>query len=309
MRIVFMGTPDFAAGILKALIQSPWEIVGVVTQPDKPKGRKGTPVPGPVSDLALAENLPLFQPDKVRKSEHIETIRAMEPDVIIVAAFGQILPKALLDIPRFGCLNVHASLLPAWRGASPIQHAILAGDTVSGVTIMRMNEGLDTGDIISSREVPIGEDMNAGDLFDALMETGAALLTDTLPSVFDGTAVYTKQPEESTTPYASMIRREDGHIKWTESADFISRMVRAYSPWPSAFTSLDGKNLKIWRATAEPWSGENTLPGTVHVRGEELTVQTGEGLLRIEELQLEGKKRMDAAAFLRGSHPDGKVLG
>ena len=304
MKTVFMGTPDFAVNVLKALCEAGHDVCEVITQPDRPRGRKKEVTPGPVCEEALRRKIRIFQPEKVRRNtELISCIREMKPDVIVVAAFGQILPQEFLDIPKYGCLNVHASLLPAYRGAAPIQHAILDNCEKTGVTIMRMNAGLDTGDIVSAREVPVRPDETGGSLFDRLAACGAELLIETLPSVEDGTAVYTPQPEESPTPYASMISRESGCIDWSAEAAQIERLVRAMNPWPAAWTVLDGKTLKIWHAGVEKpdLEGEEGKTGFIvrqDARG--LYVQTGRGILVLDEVQLEGRRRMSAAEFLRG---------
>ena len=304
MKVVFMGTPDFAAGMLRAVCNAGYEVTGVVTQPDRPKGRKKEPVPSPVKEEAVKQGIPVYQPKKVRGSEAAEEIRRMNPDIIVVAAFGQIIPKEILDMPRFGCINVHASLLPAYRGASPIQHAILDGLATTGVTIMRMNEGLDTGDIISRKEIAISPEETCGSLFDRLADLGANLLLETIPRIESGEATYTPQPAESTTAYASMIRKEDGKIEWTKPAVEIERLVRAMNPWPSAFTALDGRLLKIWKAHVER---EEYRPGDpadvgkiVRQDGHGIYITTGEGIFVAEEVQLAGKKRMKTADFLRG---------
>lgn len=310
MKIVFMGTPDFSVGTLEAIVSAGHEVACVVTQPDKPRGRGKELQPTPVKQAALQHGLRVYQPRKVRAPEAVEKIRSYEPDVIVVVAFGQIIPQEILDIPRYGCINVHASLLPKYRGAAPIQWAVLDGEKVSGVTIMRMDAGLDTGDMIAKVEVPLDEEETAGTLFDKLSAAGAKLLVQTLPALADGTAVYEKQPEESPTPYARMIKKQDGEIDWTRSAEEIERWIRGMSPWPSAYTHLGQKTLKIWRAkTAE--GQKDCTPGTVLEAGKEgFVVGTGNGALRLLEIQLEGKKRMEAEAFLRGfSLERGTVLG
>lgn len=246
--VVFMGTPDFAAGILKRLLESDYVVTGVFTQPDRPKGRGKTVQMTPVKELALESGIPVYQPQKIRTPENTVLLRDLNPDFIVVAAFGQIIPQSILEIPRFGCLNVHASLLPAWRGAAPIQWSILNGDAETGVTIMRMNAGLDTGDIISKVTVPIGRDETGGSLFDRLCPAGADLLIETMGTVVEGTAAYTPQPEKSTTPYAAQLSKKDGDIHWTDSAKAIERRIRAMDPWPSAYTRENGKMLKIWKA-------------------------------------------------------------
>lgn len=299
MKIVFMGTPDFAAGILEAIVKAGYEVTGVVTQPDKPKGRRKEPAPCPVKETALREGLRVFQPARARNPEAIREIAGMEPDLIVVAAFGQILPEEILNIPRLGCVNVHASLLPAYRGAAPIQQSILDGCEVTGVTIMQMDEGLDTGDIISVREIPIEDTDTGGTLFDKLAVLGAELLVDTLPSIEDGTAVRTPQPEDSPTPYCRMIRKDAGLIDWTAGAEEIERRVRAFAPWPSAFTHLDGKTFKIWSADVLR-EEQDLAPGEFLVRDGRMIVQTGSGQIVPREVQIEGKRRMAAEDFLRG---------
>lgn len=302
MKIVFMGTPDFAVPSLNALASmEDCEVVGVVTQPDKPKGRGKTLLPTPVKEEALKHGFTVYQPQKVRNNaEFLETLQNLAPDVIVVAAFGQIIPKEILDLPRFGCINVHASLLPAYRGAAPIQYAVIDGKKESGVTIMQMGTGLDTGDMISKVVVPLDADETGGSLFDKLALAGAQLLKDTLPSIYDGTAVYEKQPEESTTPYASMITKQMGLMDFTKSAEELERLVRGLNPWPSAFTHLGGKTLKIWKSRI----GNETAdaePGTVvRTDAQGIHVACGEGTLILTEVQLEGKKRMETDAFLRG---------
>ena len=302
MNIVFMGTPDFAARILRRLADEyPGEVVGVVTQPDRPKGRKKEIVPGPVKTEAEKRGIPVFQPLKVRNAEALERIREMKPDLIVVAAFGQIIPRTILNLPKYGCVNVHASLLPAYRGAAPIQRAILDGCEETGVTIMLMNEGLDTGDILTRRAVPITEETTGGSLFDTLAAEGADLLLETIPGILDGSVKPVPQPEKSTTPYASMISKNDGRIDWSRDAVYIERQIRAMDPWPSAWTYLDGKILKIWKAHVEKASLEGDSCGRIvrqDARG--FYIMTGKGILVPEEVQAEGKRRMTAAEFLRG---------
>lgn len=300
MKIVFMGTPDFAVGALEALARSGHEIAAVVTQPDKPKGRGKTQQMTPVKETALRHGLPVLQPARVREETFIEKMRELAPDVIVVSAFGQIIPVALLELPRYGCINIHASLLPKYRGAAPIQWAVIDGEAVSGVTIMQMDAGLDTGDMLARTEVPLAPDETGGSLFEKLSRAGAELLTEILPRLEAGTLVPEKQPEESPTPYARMIRKEDGKLDWTMDAAALERRIRGFNPWPSAYTEIDGKTLKIWKAEAAAGdSGKE--PGTVTaVDKKGFDVQTGEGILKILEVQLQGKKRMDAAAFLRG---------
>lgn len=322
--VVFMGTPDFAAGILRAVMDAGHEVIAVFTQPDRPKGRKGLVQMPPVKALALETGIPVFQPEKIRMPENVALLREMKPDFIVAAAFGQIIPQAILDIPPYGCLNVHASLLPKWRGAAPIQWSILSGDSVTGVTIMRMNAGLDTGDMILKKEVAIREEETGDSLFARLMETGKALLPEAMEQVLAGTAVYTQQPPKSPTPYAKMLTRQSGCIDWSMDAGQIARMVRAYDSWPGTYTFLNRKMLKIKKVcvlSAEeekelfsrqsgPGSGAMSQPGEVVAAWKDLlAVQTGAGMLRLLEVQLEGKKHMDAGAFLRGCRLEaGEVL-
>ena len=303
MKVVFMGTPDFAVGTLEALIEAGHEVIGVVTQPDKPKGRGKTLMATPVKEVALKHQIPVYQPKKVREAGFTETLGRLAPDVIVVAAFGQIITKEILDIPRFGCINVHASLLPAYRGAAPIQWAVINGEKESGVTIMQMDEGLDTGDMIDKVVVPLAEDETGGSLFDKLSQAGARLCVKVLKDLEEGNAVREKQPEESTTPYASMISKKMGEIDWNRSAKSIEQLIRGLDPWPSAYTKLKGKTLKLWKAEAQKENVPEGVPGeVVKVERDTFCIQTGDGILKIEEVQLEGKKRMDTAAFLRGFH-------
>ena len=303
MKVVFMGTPDFAVGTLEALIEAGHEVIGVVTQPDKPKGRGKTLMATPVKEVALKHQIPVYQPKKVREAGFTETLGRLAPDVIVVAAFGQIITKEILDIPRFGCINVHASLLPAYRGAAPIQWAVINGEKESGVTIMQMDEGLDTGDMIDKVVVPLAEDETGGSLFDKLSQAGARLCVKVLKDLEEGNAVRVKQTEESNTPYASMISKKMGEIDWNRSAKSIEQLIRGLDPWPSAYTKLQGKTLKLWKAEAQKENVPEGVPGeVVKVERDTFCIQTGDGILKIEEVQLEGKKRMDTAAFLRGFH-------
>ena len=301
MRVVFMGTPDFAVGTLEALLQSRHQVVAVVTQPDKPKGRGKAMQFTAVKEVAVRAEIPVLQPKKVREPEVVEEIRQFHPDVIVVVAFGQLIPKAILDIPQYGCVNVHASLLPKYRGAAPIQWAVIDGEEKSGVTTMQMDEGLDTGDMLLTEEVVLDPQETGGSLFDKLSEVGAGLLLKTLDELEAGNIHPQKQPSESTTAYAAMFTKKMGEINWTQSAVQIERLVRGLNPWPSAYTHLGQKTLKIWRAAVHPLSEQKKEPGTVILMDKKhFGVQTGDGMLEILELQLEGKKRMDADAFLRG---------
>lgn len=306
MRIIFMGTPDFAVGTLTALIEAGHEIVLAVTQPDKPRGRKQTLVAPPVREAAVSHGIPVFQPKRVREPEALEELRKYEPELIVVAAFGQLLPKELLDMPTYGCINVHASLLPKYRGAAPIQRAILNGDAVTGVTIMRMDVGLDTGDMIAKEEVVIAPEDTGGTLFDKLAKAGADLLVRTIPSIADGTAVYTPQDESEATK-VGQISKKDGRIDFTRSARSIECQVRGLNPWPSAYTYLGNKTLKIWSAQVREGTGAE-IGTVVFLEKDCFGVQTGDGVLVCLEVQLEGKKRMDAGAFLRGNALEAGVL-
>lgn len=309
MRIVFMGTPDFAVGTMVALAEAGHEIILAVTQPDRPKGRGKKMQASPVKDAAVPLGIEVYQPSRVREPECVEHLRGYEPDIIVVAAFGQILPKEILDIPPYGCVNVHASLLPKYRGAAPIQWSILNGDEATGVTTMRMDEGMDTGDIILQREVQIGPKETGGSLFDRLSREGASLCVQTLERIADGTAVYTPQDDSQAT-YTKMMKKELGDLDWSRPAVELERRVRGLNPWPSAYTQLRGKTLKIWEAEVLPENAD-AAPGEVAGSGKEgIRVQTGGGQLLLKEVQLEGKKRMAADAFLRG-YPlqPGEVLG
>lgn len=308
MRVVFMGTPDFAVGTLNALLQSRHQVVAVVTQPDKPKGRGKAMQFTPVKEVAVRAEIPVLQPKRVREPEVVEEIRQFHPDVIVVVAFGQLIPKAILDMPQYGCVNVHASLLPKYRGAAPIQWAVIDGEEKSGVTTMQMDEGLDTGDMLLTEEVVLDPQETGGSLFDKLSEVGAGLLLKTLDELEAGNVHPQKQPSESTTAYAAMLTKKMGEIDWTQSAVQIERLVRGLNPWPSAYTHLGQKTLKIWRAAVHPSMVQTKEPGTVILMDKKhFGVQTGDGMLEILELQLEGKKRMDADAFLRGYQVEDEI--
>lgn len=310
-NVIFMGTPDFAAGILQALIDSEYEVTAVFTQPDKPRGRSALLEAPPAKKLALSAHIPVYQPAKIREAGNAELIESLHPDFIVVAAFGQIIPKRILDIPKKGILNVHASLLPRWRGAAPIQWSILTGDKETGVTIMQMEEGLDTGAMIDRVVVPVADDETGGSLFDKLMKAGAVQIVKTMRRIEAGEASCEKQPQESPTPYAKMLTKKMGEISWEQDAAAIERMVRAFSPWPSAYTFENGRMFKIWKAGIADPKRCTAKPGEVVETGKDfINVQTGKGILTIFELQPEGKKRMSAGAFLRGSSMEaGTVLG
>ena len=306
MRIVYMGTPDFAVKPLHALAETDYEVVGVVTQPDKPKGRGKTMLPTPVKEEALKHGFTVYQPVKVRDPEFLQILKELAPDIIVVAAFGQIIPKSILELPEYGCINIHASLLPKYRGAAPIQQAVIDGEKESGVTIMKMGTGLDTGDMISRAVIPLASDETGGSLFDKLADAGAKLLVETLPHIFDGTAVYEKQPEESPTPYAGMITKQMGLLNFERPAEELERLVRGLNPWPSAFTFWNVKTLKVCESSvvkAEEALVEKEKPGTVVKTDKNgIYVACGKDILMLSQVQLEGKKRMDTDAFLRGCH-------
>ncbi|MBE5905408.1 MAG: methionyl-tRNA formyltransferase [Lachnospiraceae bacterium] len=309
MKVIFMGTPDFAVPSLEKLIESKHEVVLVVTQPDKPRGRGNQVSFSPVKEVAVKAGIPVFQPDRIKTAESVAYLKEFDADVIVVVAFGQILSKEILDMPRYGCVNVHGSLLPKYRGAAPIQWAVLNGDKVSGVTTMRMDEGLDTGDIMMKEEYVLAEDETAGSLFDRLMECGARLLLETLQALEDGSVTYTPQNHEAATK-TRLITKDMGHLDFDQTAEEIERFVRGMSPWPSAHTRLSGKTLKVWKckvadaqederckehAAADCATGEVVLVDKQHI-----FVKTGEGFLRLDEIQLEGKRRMSCEEFLRG---------
>ena len=300
MRIVFMGTPDFSVPTLEALISSRHEVVGVVTQPDKPKGRGNAIQMSPVKECALQHEIPVYQPVRAREESFVEQMRVLKPDVMVVIAFGQILSQELLDLPKFGCVNIHASLLPKYRGVAPIQWAVIDGEKESGVTIMQMDEGLDTGDMLAKAIVPLDGKETGGSLFDKLSEAGGRLCVETLAKLEKGEITPEKQGE-SPTAYASMLDKKMGNIDWNKSAVVIERLVRGLNPWPSAYTHLDGKTLKIWACDVLPQSASKGESGEIlEVTKDAIHVQTGDGILVLREIQLAGKARMDAGAFLRG---------
>ena len=302
MKIIFMGTPDFAVGTLEALVEAGHEVVLAVTQPDKPKGRGKEMQYTPVKECALKYDIPVFQPRRVREPECIEELRKYDADIMVVVAFGQILPKEILEMCSYGCINVHASLLPKYRGSAPIQWAIIDGEEVTGVTTMQMDEGLDTGDMLLKTEVTIEPKETGGSLFDKLAQAGAKLCVETLEALQNGTVTPIPQGE-TTTAYAKMLDKQLGNIDWNKTGVEIERLIRGLTPWPSAYTNWNDKVMKIWDAevSAIDVEMEGAKPGTiVKVEKDAFYVQTGEGLLKVCELQIPGKKRMDAGAFLRG---------
>lgn len=301
MKVIFMGTPDFSVGTLEALIEAGHEVALVVTQPDKPKGRGSKMQYTPVKEVAVAHNIPVYQPKRIREPECIEELRKYNADIMVVIAFGQILPKEILEMTPYGCVNVHASLLPSYRGAAPIQWAVINGEKVSGVTTMQMNEGLDTGDMLLKVEIPLDEKETGGSLHDKLAEAGARLCVETLDALKAGTVTPEKQGD-SPTAYAKMLDKHMGKIDWKMSAKEIERLIRGLNPWPSAYTrwNENDKGMKIWEAEVAEGQTDKAAGTVVEVAKDGFFVQTGDGLLKITALQIPGKKRMDAAAFLRG---------
>lgn len=310
MKVIFMGTPEFSVGTLEALIEAGHEVALVVTQPDKPKGRGGKMQYTPVKEAALKHGIPVFQPKRVREPECVEELKQYNADIIVVIAFGQILPKEILEMTPYGCVNVHASLLPKYRGAAPIQWAVIDGEEVSGVTTMQMDEGLDTGDMLLKTEIRLDETETGGSLHDKLATAGAELCVRTLKGLEEKTVVPEAQGE-SPTVYARMLDKKLGNIDWSRDAGSIERLIRGLNPWPSAYTNWDGKVMKIWEAKAEKREAETGgVPGTViSVEKDGFCVETGDGVLKVLALQIPGKKRMDADAFLRGYEiAEGTVL-
>lgn len=321
MRIVFMGTPDFAVGALEAIIEAGHQVAAVVTQPDKPKGRGKEVQMTPVKACALAHDIPVFQPVKVKEAEAVETLRGYQADIFVVAAFGQILSEEILNMPRYGCINIHASLLPKYRGAGPIQWAIINGEKVTGVTIMQMDKGLDTGDMLMKKEVEIGPDETGDSLHDKLALAGAQLIVEALPRIEQGILTPVKQNEEETC-YARMLHKSMGKIDWQQSAVKLDCLIRGLISWPGAYTSCHGKMLKIWEETVareeelQDGSCKEILPGkaqpgtVIGVGKEAFYVQTGDGILKLLTVQPEGKKRMAVKDFMLG-YPvkAGEMLG
>ena len=311
MRIVFMGTPDFAVGSLKALCEcGKHEIVGVITQPDRPKGRGNKMLMTPVKEYALEQGYEVYQPEKVKTPEFVQILRSMQPELIVVAAFGQFLSQEILTMPKYGCINVHASLLPKYRGAAPIQYAIIKGEKESGVTIMQMDIGMDTGAMLDKVVVPIGENTTMGELHDELKEKGAQLLLEVIEKIEAGTAVAEPQNNDEAT-YATLLDRSMERIDWTKPAKDVHNLIRGFNPAPSTFTTLpNGKNLKLWCSRMTDKTAD-AKPGTVvEISKRSFFVACGSGVLEITELQPESKKRMPAQVFINGRGVQlGDVLG
>ena len=311
MKIVFMGTPDYAAEALRALIRAGHEITAVVTQPDKPKGRSGEPVPSPVKVCASEHGIPVLQPKRIRTPEATEELRKYPADVYVVAAFGQILTQEILDMPPYGCLNIHASLLPKYRGASPIQHVIIEGEEKTGITVMQMDAGIDTGDMLYKKEIPIEAEENYETLHDKLTVLGGEAIVEAIELLEQGKLVPEKQ-EDSDSCYAPKIAKEMGRIEFSKSAAEIDRLIRGMTPWPSAYTGYKGKQLKIWKAVPlETYDNKGRSGGEIlEVSKNSVIVAAGKGAVEILELQLEGKKRMTTHDFLLGVKMlPGEMLG
>jgi methionyl-tRNA formyltransferase len=324
VNIIFMGTPDFAVPSLRTLLDEGYKVIAVVTQPDRPKGRKRVLTPTPVKVEAELHGIPVLQPEKLRQADSVEALRTLKPDLIVTAAYGQILPKSVLELPALGCINIHASLLPKYRGGAPIHYAVMRGESVTGVTIMYMAEGLDTGDMISRIEVPIEDTDTTGTMFEKLSLAGADLLKRTLPELVAG-RINPVQQNEAEAVYSPNIKREDERIDWSRDALSIFNLIRGLNPFPGAYTTWNGENMKIWAskkpaliesdaADSRTSSGADSsavLPGTVlKSTAEGIEVCTGNGTIWLTEIQPSGKKAMDIAQFLRGSAiADGTVLG
>ncbi|UCZ51785.1 methionyl-tRNA formyltransferase [Bacillus shivajii] len=311
MRVVFMGTPDFAVPVLHTLVENGYDVVLAVTQPDRPKGRKRELTPPPVKVAAQEHGINVFQPEKIKQEEEWKQVAKVEPDLIVTAAFGQILPKELLDIPLLGCINVHASLLPEYRGGAPIHQAVIDGQKETGITIMYMVEKLDAGDILSQRSIPIEDNDTTGTMHDKLSELGADLLLETLPQIEEGTIQAIEQDETEVT-YSPNITKEQEKIDWAMTAEQIYNQIRGLHPWPVAYTTLEGKRMKVW------WSEKTTettnkTPGTIVKLDEGIFVACGDGtVLKLTDIQPSGKKRMDVKTFLVGAGKElteGTLLG
>ena len=299
MNIVFMGTPDIAAVILDKLIRSEHRILAVVTQPDKPKGRGNQVQCTPVKELALKHDIPVLQPRRVKEESFLPVLKELNPEVIVVAAFGQILSQTILELPVYGCINVHASLLPKYRGSAPIQWAVINGESKTGITIMHMDAGIDTGDMIMKAEVMIDRKETGGSLHDKLAECGGELLLKALKAIENGTASREKQKDEDAN-YVKILDKSMGLIDFNRTAAEIERLIRGLNPWPSAYTYLEGKTLKIWDADVVEQDNEGTPGEVIQVTRDSIIIKTSSGSLAVKELQLEGKKRMTVDAFLRG---------
>ncbi|MCR1876099.1 methionyl-tRNA formyltransferase [Paraclostridium bifermentans] len=307
MKIVFMGTPEFAVPCLQKIIDEGHEVVAVVTQPDKPKGRGKKLAMPPVKELALKYDIPVYQPLKAREESFVDTLKEMNPELIVVVAFGQILPKSILDIPKYGCINVHASLLPRYRGAAPLNWVIINGEEKTGVTTMYMDEGLDTGDMILKSEIPLDDEITAGELHDKMMIDGAKVLKETIDLIEKGEAPREKQSNEDTC-YSPIMNKSLGNIDWKKSAIDIHNLVRGINPWPSAYTTYEGQTMKIWKTKVIDKNSDKD-PGTIiSVDKEGINVSTSEGILQIKEIQMAGKKRMEVPEYIKGNNINTDII-
>lgn len=309
MKIVFMGTPEIATGCLQKIIDEKHEVIGVVTQPDKPQNRGKKLGMPPVKELALKYNIPVYQPVRAREESFIETLKELNPDVIVVVAFGQILPKSILDIPKLGCINVHVSLLPKYRGAAPINWVIINGETKTGVTTMYMDEGLDTGDMILKTEFNLDDEITAGELHDQMMEIGSQTLKETLDLIEKGCAPREKQNHDEFS-YAPMMNKALGNINWNKSAKEIHNLVRGVNPWPSAYTTYHDNTMKIWKTRVLSETSDKTCGTILRVDKDGMRVSTKDNVILIEELQMPGKKRVLVSEYIKGNSIESdKVLG
>lgn len=310
MKVVYMGTPDFAVMPLKAILDAGHEVAAVVTQPDRQKGRGREVQFSPVKEFALERGLPVLQPVKIKEAQEVEKLRQLQADIFVVAAFGQILSEEILQMPRFGCINIHASLLPKYRGAAPIQWAVLNGDEKSGVTIQQMAKGLDTGDILFQSELLLDKKETGGSLFDRLMVESALLIVTALEKLEQGD-VHPVPQDEQLASYAGKLTKDMGRLDFTKTAEELDRWIRGLNPWPSAYTTYKGKTLKIWDAEVIPADGSGAACGAVtRISKEGFCIGTADGLLQVKSLQLEGKKRMSCAEFCRGyTLTEGEILG
>ena len=300
MKIVFMGTPDFAKTILEAIYEAGHEITAVYTQPDKPRGRSGALIMPPVKEYALSKGLKVYQPNKIKEKEEVEILKTIPADIYVVAAFGQFLSEEILNLPKYGCINAHGSLLPALRGASPIQRSIINGDKETGITVMKMDKGMDSGDIIKKESLPILDSDNETSLYNKLAELGARMVVEVLPEIEAGTATYTKQ-DESLVTFAPMLKKEDGRIDFNKPAREIFNLIRGICEWPTAFSFYNGKSVKIYGAlVSNECPDESLKPGEMYVTKKKLLVKTGDGFLELTDVQLEGKKPMKAVDFING---------
>lgn len=307
MKIVFMGTPEFAVPCLQKIIDEGHEVVAVVTQPDKPKGRGKKLAMPPVKELALKYDIPVYQPLKAREESFVDTLKEMNPELIVVVAFGQILPKSILDIPKYGCINVHASLLPRYRGAAPLNWVIINGEEKTGVTTMYMDEGLDTGDMILKSEIHLDDEITAGELHDKMMIDGAKVLKETIDLIEKGEAPREKQSNEDTC-YSPIMNKSLGNIDWNKSAIDIHNLVRGINPWPSAYTTYEGQTMKIWKTKVIDKNSDKD-PGTIiSVDKEGINVSTSEGIVQIKEIQMAGKKRMEVPEYIKGNNINTDII-